>query len=388
MSSDKETGIKGQAGSVDGVLIESRGLGNGASFSGFEINHLWLNQQGKDFYYVAGISGADHDGDSRSMALLDFDRDGYLDFALANANAPKLQLYRNQMGDMLAEERRSTPVYVQFVGGGKTAKPNREWGNRDGIGAKVWVEAGGMKYLREYRNGEGLGAQNSAVLHLGLGSARKADRLTVVWPNGKQRTLENVAAGTLVTAFENPADAPDGSGFQIGPRTPVERLKPVKEGGGRQPLAHSPELEQLMAGQTKAPIRMVMAWFVDCSACKKVYPSVNAVRAAFAEDQLAIFGLNNNTGDSVAEMTESIQKFGVRLQNLESRKSSDIEAWKSLVDKLLKPTKTTKGAVAKASEATPVTLFLDAHGNVLHAMYLFPTVSEAAKILHDLEGSH
>lgn len=388
MSSDKETGIKGQPGAVEGVLIEKRGLGHGASFSGFEINHLWLNEQGQDFYYVAGISGADHDGDSRSMAVLDFDRDGYLDFVMANANTPSLQLYRNQMGDMLTEAERSIPVYLQFVGGNQTAKPNAQWGPRDGIGAKVWVEAGGMKYFREYRNGEGLGAQNSAVLALGLGGARKADRLTVIWPNGEQQVLENVAAGALVTAFENPADAPDGSGFRVGPRTPVERVQPVTEGGGRQPLAHSPELERLMAGQTKAPIRMAMAWFVDCSACKKVYPSVNAVRAAFAEDRLAIFGFDNNTGDSAAEMQASIEKFGVRFQNLEQRKSDDVKAWKVLVDRLLKPTKTTSGDVVKASEATPVTLFLDAQGNVLHAMYLFPTVSEAAKILHDLEGSH
>lgn len=387
MSSDKETDIKGQSGSLTGVLIESRGLGSGASFSGQETNHLWLNAEGKDFITLSGVSGADHPGDSRSVALMDFDRDGYQDFVMASANAPTLQLYRNKMGDMLAEARRSLPVHFQFVGGSKSAKPSKEWGNRDGIGAKVWVEAGGMKYLREYRNGEGLGAQNSSVLLLGLGGAQKADRLTVMWPNGKQQVIENVAAGALVTAFENKADSPDGSGFKVGPRTPVERTKPIKEGNGKQPLAYSAELEKLMEGKTKAPIRMVMAWFVDCSVCKKSYPTVNAVRAAFAEDQLAIFGFNNASGDSAAEMSNAIEKFGVRYLNLEERKASDIEAWKTLVDKVLKPTKTTKGAVAKASEATPVTLFLDAHGNVLHAMYSFPTVSETVKIVHDLEGA-
>lgn len=388
MSSDKETDIKGQAGSLTGVLIESRGLGSGASFSGGETNHLWLNDQGKDFITLSGISGADYSGDSRAVALLDYDRDGYGDFVMVNANAPTLQLYRNKMGDMLKESERSIPVYLQFVGGNKSAQPSREWGNRDGVGAKVWVEAGGQRYLREYRNGEGLGAQNSAVLALGLGEARKADKLTILWPNGKQQVIENVAAGALVTAFENKADSPDGSGFKVGPRTPVDRMKPIKEGNGKQPLAYSAELEKLMDGKTKAPIRMVMAWFVDCSACKKSYPTVNAVRAAFAEDELAIFGFNNASGDSAAEMAQGIQKFGVRYVNLENRKSSDIDAWKTLVDKVLKPTKTTGGAIAKASEATPVTLFLDAHGNVLHAMYSFPTVSETVKIMHDLEGAH
>lgn len=387
MSSDKKTDIKGQAGSLTGVLIESRGLGSGASFSGNEINHLWLNMQGKDFKYVAGISGADHDGDSRSMAVLDYDRDGYLDFVLANANAPTLQLYRNKMGDMLTESRRSIPVYIEFTGGNKSAQASKEWGSRDGVGAKVWVEAGGSRYLREYRNGEGLGAQNSAVLALGLGDARQADKITVIWPNGKQRTIEKVAAGALVTAYENPADSPDGSGFRVGPRTPVERVQRVTEGGGKRPLAHSEELARLTDGKSKAPIRMVMAWFVDCSACKKFYPSVNAVRAAFAEDQLGLFGFNNNTGDSAAEMEAAMQKFGVRFQNLADRKSADVDAWKTLVDQVLAPVKTTSGT-GKASEVTPVTLFLDAHGNILHAMYEFPTVSETVKIMHDLEGRH
>lgn len=388
MSSDKETDIKGQSGALTGVLIESRGLGKGASFSGNENNHLFVNDQGKDFLTLTGISGADHEGDSRSMALLDFDRDGYQDFVLANANDPSLQLYRNRMGDMLAESQRSIPVWIQFVGGNKAAQPNREWGNRDGIGAKVWVEVGGEKYLREYRNGEGLGAQNSATLALGLGAAPKADRITVMWPNGKQRSLENVAAGALVTAFENPADSPDGSGFRVGPRTPVERVLPVREGGGASTLAHSPELARMIEGKTKAPIRMVMAWFVDCKACKKSYPSVNAVRAAFAEDQLAIFGFNNNTGDSAAEMAESVEKYAVRFANLAERGSSDVAAWKKLVDGLLPPVKDAKGEETSASNATPVTVMLDAHGNVLHAMYGFPTVSEAVKIMHDLEGRH
>lgn len=387
MSSDKSTEIKGQPGQVSGVLIESRMLGSGASFSGNENNHLFLNDQGKDFLAVSGISGADHDGDSRTVALLDFDRDGYTDFAMANANAPTLQLFRNKMGDMLAESERSIPVYVQFVGGNKAAAPSKEWGPRDGIGAKVWVEVGGERYLREYRNGEGLGAQNSAVLALGIGDARQADRITVLWPTGKQQVIEKVAAGALVTAFENSADSPDGSGFRVGPRTPVERSGRVAEGSGKQPLAHSPELEKLMEGQTKAPIRMVMAWFVDCSACKKSYPSVNAVRAAFAEDELAIFGFNNATDDSASEMEKSIQKFGVRFQNLAGRKSSDVTAWKILADEVLAPAKT-KGGEGKASEMTPITLFLDVHGNVLHAMYSFPTVSETVKIMHELEGSH
>lgn len=386
MSSDNETGIKGNSRDMSSVLIESRGLGSGASFSGNEINHLWLNDQGKDFITVSGISGADHEGDSRSLAVFDYDHDGYRDLLLANANRPSLQLYRNKLGDMLAEADRSIPVHLQLVGGNKTSQPSAEWGPRDGYGAKIWVEAAGQKYLREFRCGEGLGAQNSNVLALGLGKAKQADRVRVIWPSGKEQVIENVAAGALLTVFENPADAPGGSGFTLGSRSRVELGPRVAEGGTAKTPVNSPELAKLMAGKTKAPVRMVMSWFSTCPSCKKFYPSVNAVRAAFAEDELAIFGLNNSD-ESAEEMAKAIEKSGVRFVNLSGRKKADVTAWKKLTNEVLGPLKL-KGEVTKASDVTPVTLFFDEQGNVLHSMWEFPSVSQVATILHKLEASH
>ncbi len=389
MSSDKETGIKGKPGELQGVLIESRGLGKGASFSGYEINHVWLNDAGKDYIYIAGISGADHDGDSRAIAVLDYDRDGYSDFVMVNANRPTLQLFRNNMGDMLKSKNIpvAAPVYVQFVGGNKSANPSKEWGPRDGYGAKVWVEVEGKKWLREYRCGEGLGAQNSNTLALGIGKAAKADKLTILWPNGKQQAIQNVTAGTLVTIYENPADSPGGKGYVTGSRSSVERPTRIREGGPSKFLAQSAELEHLIADKSEAPVSMVMTWFADCSACKKFYPSVNAVRAAFAEDELGIFGFNNSSDDSAAKMTGSMEKYGVRFVNLAGRSKADITAIKALEDQILKPV-TKEGQTTMPSAVTPVTLFVDAHGNVLKAMYEFPTVSEVTTILHDLGVSH
>ena len=46
------------------------------SISGKERNHLFLSIGGEQFADVAGGSGVDHPGDSRSMAVLDYDRDG------------------------------------------------------------------------------------------------------------------------------------------------------------------------------------------------------------------------------------------------------------------------------------------------------------------------
>jgi hypothetical protein len=279
------------------------------------------------------------------------------------------------------------PIQVQFVGGNRSAQASAEWTPRDGYGAKVWVEVEGRRWLREFRCGEGLGAQNSNTLLLGIGKAPSADRLTVLWPNGREQTIENAQAGMLYTVYENAAETPSGAGYTVSSHPRVERSPRIREGGQSKLLAASPELERLMAGKTKAPISMVMTWFADCAACKKFYPSVNAVRAAFAEDELGIFGFNNDGGDSAAEMEASVQKYGVRFLNLADRSAADIQAIKDLEDRILKPL-IKEGVKSMPSVVTPVTLFVDAHGNVLKAMYEFPTVSEATTILHDLGVSH
>ncbi|MGY8659122.1 MAG: FG-GAP repeat domain-containing protein, partial [Verrucomicrobiales bacterium] len=62
------------------------------SFSGNERDHLYLNRGGKSFADVSALSGLDLVSDGRSFAYLDYDHDGWLDVAVASANAPQLQL--------------------------------------------------------------------------------------------------------------------------------------------------------------------------------------------------------------------------------------------------------------------------------------------------------
>jgi len=95
-------------------------LQSGASFSGHERNHVFLNQNGDDYVDVSGISGLDHPGDSRAFAVLDFDRDGWQDLAVVNANAPLFQLFRNRM-----DERGDAGRFVAIRFEGETGLPSR-----------------------------------------------------------------------------------------------------------------------------------------------------------------------------------------------------------------------------------------------------------------------
>jgi hypothetical protein len=123
---------------------------------------------------------------ARGACFADYDTDGRIDAFIVNLGAPGALLHNV-----------TTPVShwlkVQLVG---------TKSNRDGIGAVVEVEAGGVKQRSERTAGSGYLSQDDWRLHFGLGAATKADKITVVWPSGIRQVVENVAAGQVYTITE------------------------------------------------------------------------------------------------------------------------------------------------------------------------------------------
>jgi hypothetical protein len=74
--------------------------------------------------------------------------------------------------------------------------------NRDGIGAHLELLAGGRKQIAERVAGSGYLSQDDGRVHFGLGSATKADKLTIHWPSGQEQMLENVAVDRVLTVEE------------------------------------------------------------------------------------------------------------------------------------------------------------------------------------------
>ena len=117
------------------------------------------------FEDLSGITGLDDPGDGRSFALLDYDRDGWLDVALGGPGAPRLRLLRNGMGD----RARSGFVALRFVGGNKTPAPSKEWSARDGFGTAVELDLGeGDRIYREQQPESGYLAQHSSTMIVGI----------------------------------------------------------------------------------------------------------------------------------------------------------------------------------------------------------------------------
>ncbi len=122
----------------------------------------------------------------RGAAFADYDNDGRMDVFIVNLGAAA-HLLRNTTAN--------ANHWVAFRLKGTKS-------NRDGIGARIEIAAGGRRQDRERVGGSGYLSQNDPRVHFGLGGAAKIDKVTVTWPSGVKQTLEDVAADRVVAIEE------------------------------------------------------------------------------------------------------------------------------------------------------------------------------------------
>ena len=180
------------------------------SLSGNERDHYFANRGGRSFEDLSAISGLDNPSDGRGFAVLDYDRDGWQDVALVNANQPLFNLYHNEMP---AAQVSGGMIAIRFVGGNRKPAASKEFSARDGYGARVTANLGDTRLIREHRCGDGFAAQHSATMILGIGARPAAAKIEIRWPSGKTTSTNNVPEGTLLTAYENAADSPANEAF-------------------------------------------------------------------------------------------------------------------------------------------------------------------------------
>ncbi|MEE2833600.1 MAG: CRTAC1 family protein [Candidatus Latescibacterota bacterium] len=119
----------------------------------------------------------------RGLAFADYDDDGDIDVAVSPSGGPAL-LLRNDGGNSMA--------WLRVRLRGTTS-------NRDAVGAKVWLYAGGTTQFHQVRAGTGYQSTSELTVHFGLGVATGADSLWVEWPSGtRQRFGPQTARRTLL----------------------------------------------------------------------------------------------------------------------------------------------------------------------------------------------
>jgi hypothetical protein len=122
---------------------------------------------------------------SRGMATADFDGDGTVEIAVVNINEPP-SLYR-------LEVERGNALLVELEG---------TKSNRSAIGARVTVEAGGLRQIGEVRSGSSFASQPDFRVHFGLGKASVARQVSILWPSGAREVLPNIEANQWIKVKE------------------------------------------------------------------------------------------------------------------------------------------------------------------------------------------
>ena len=161
-------------------------VANGSTFQYLEMPKFLIRQQDRLFRNRGNGSFIEIANDvgigtlpsrvGRGVAFGDYDNDGDVDFFVVN-NHDRAVLWRNDGGN------RNAWLQVKLVG---TAD------NRDGVGSKIRVTAGGLTQIREINAGASYMSLNSLTAEFGLGQESMVDSLEVVWQNGATERFSNV----------------------------------------------------------------------------------------------------------------------------------------------------------------------------------------------------
>ena len=174
---------------MDIDLYLSVGLGDGN-----RPNQLWENLGDGTFMEVASTGGASGtaSGSAGPASTVDFNRDGFLDIFVEQGRAPgnevpgPYELFQNTTNEN---------HWIGFNLEGTVS-------NRDGIGASLFLYAGGKAQTRAADGGIHRYAQNDQMIHFGLGSNTAVDSLVVIWPSSTVQRLFDLPADQYITLVE------------------------------------------------------------------------------------------------------------------------------------------------------------------------------------------
>ena len=171
------------------VYPQVAGLAGGAGYQQRAL--LYRNQGNGTFAEVSAAAGPALTAPlvGRGAAFGDIDNDGDIDVVVNNLDGKPL-LLRNDGGN------RNHWISIRCRGRGP---------NRDALGARVKVVAGGLVQWDEVRAGGSYLSASDLRLHFGLGQAARVDTIEVHWPGGASQTIQNVAAGQFLTIEQTAA---------------------------------------------------------------------------------------------------------------------------------------------------------------------------------------
>lgn len=171
-------------GDVD--LYITAGFGNAQD----EKNYLLINT-GSGKFEIDTIMQQPQ-GWSYGCAFGDYDRDGFMDLAVANCSA-------GSFPNVLYHNSGNSNHWLEIACEGTTS-------GRSALGSKVRVKASingkPVWQLREISAQTGYCGQNMPTVHFGLGQAAMCDSLIIEWSSGQKTELATIVVDQLVTVRE------------------------------------------------------------------------------------------------------------------------------------------------------------------------------------------
>jgi hypothetical protein len=166
-------------------------------------NVLLRNLGQAQFVDVTDGSGAEGLGIGSGVGAADLNGDGFVDLYVTNRTyyamgqqvspeAGESQLLMNQGND-------HRWLRVQLVG---------TRSNRDAMGARVSVVAGGFTQTQEKQSAHGYNSTNDPVLNFGLG-AHDVDEVRILWPTGQEQVVTKPESNQTLVVTE-PTEEPGG----------------------------------------------------------------------------------------------------------------------------------------------------------------------------------
>jgi hypothetical protein len=173
-------------------IFVSRGDVQSPAMAGHRVidqpNTVFRNLLGRHWEALTAEAGFDTQPPRRhrGSAYGDFNHDGKLDLVVTALSAPA-ELWINDS----ANENHWLEIALQ---GTKS--------NRDGIGARIRVLAGGQNQYNLMSTASGYASSSAGPLHFGLGRAAKTDQVEIRWPSGQIQLLKDVNSDQIIKVRE------------------------------------------------------------------------------------------------------------------------------------------------------------------------------------------
>ena len=173
-------------------IFVSRGhvqsLGYASTVPVEQPNTVFRNLGGTRFQALTAEAGltAQPPSRHRGSAVGDLNGDGRLDVVVSALSAP---------AEVWLNDSPAGNHWIEFALQGSKS-------NRDGIGARIKVVAGGAAQYNHVCFAAGYASSSAGPTHFGLGASKTVDLVEIRWPSGIVQELRNVAADRILKIQE------------------------------------------------------------------------------------------------------------------------------------------------------------------------------------------